>query len=89
MPRGRRPTTETVISEEQLHDMFYDRTCKLHLKNIFFDLLTKDETCKPNCAICLDNIICKHSMELLNCGHYFHIDCYREQENMKCSICRN
>jgi len=42
---------------------------------------------KPeNCPVCLDEI---DEKELLECGHYCHLDCIKKSNIYKCPICRH
>lgn len=53
----------------------------------------KESSLKPTieqCSICLDNLIVKKEIKLLNCLHKFHKDCVNKwlEENDTCPLCR-
>ena len=60
--------------------------CKPFLRDMVYNLIKKDKI-ENACAICLEDIQCKHCFSLLSCGHSFHAYCIHNIT--RCPMCRS
>lgn len=89
MPRTRSRNQLIELSGDDIHDMFRERVCGLHLKNKYYEYATKTGEAF-NCPICLNDIKQTEAFCLLICGHHLCFSCqYYMNEPKKCMLCRD
>lgn len=92
MPRRRRNDNHEFIDPDtHVLNILTDAvkiTVQPHLKDTYYDM-AKRLNHKLNCAVCMDDLNCKHCFCLLVCGHFIHTDCFMRMPDNKCPICRH